>query len=82
MLVRGDHSLNEIKAAKVPGLCDGFRFACAAEIEAHFDCKPGYLGLIGLKPAVKVIGVSSNTVSKPNCFITCAAVLIQSSPKT
>jgi prolyl-tRNA synthetase len=47
--VRGDHSLNEIKAGKVPGLKDGFRFATVAEIEDHFGCKPGYLGPIGTR---------------------------------
>ena len=55
LLVRGDHSLNEIKASKVPGLSDGFRFATGAEIDAHFGCKPGYLGPINPKQAVKVI---------------------------
>jgi prolyl-tRNA synthetase len=45
LLVRGDHSLNETKANKVPGL-SGFRFATVEEIEAHFGCKPGYLGPI------------------------------------
>jgi prolyl-tRNA synthetase len=47
LLVRGDHALNEVKASKVPGLKDGFRFATVAEIDAHFGCKPGYLGPIG-----------------------------------
>jgi prolyl-tRNA synthetase len=46
LLVRGDHSLNEVKANKVPGLDVGFRFATVPEIEAHFGCKPGYLGPI------------------------------------
>jgi prolyl-tRNA synthetase len=55
LLVRGDHSLNEIKAGKLPGLKAGYRFATAAEIDAHFGCKPGYLGPIGLKQPVKVI---------------------------
>ena len=55
LLVRGDHSLNEVKAGKVPGLTTGFRFATAAEIDAHFGCKPGYLGPIGLRKPVKVI---------------------------
>ena len=47
LLVRGDHALNETKASKVEGLDKGFRFATVAEIEAHFGCKPGYLGPIG-----------------------------------
>jgi prolyl-tRNA synthetase len=54
LLVRGDHSLNETKANKVPGL-DGFRFATVPEIEAHFGCKPGYLGPLNMVQAVKVI---------------------------
>src|SRR4051812_12710027 len=36
LLIRGDHSLNEIKAGKLPGLERGFRFATAAEIESTF----------------------------------------------
>ncbi|WP_326536988.1 proline--tRNA ligase [Pseudorhodoferax sp.] len=54
LLVRGDHELNEVKAGKVKGLKDGFRFATVAEIEAHFGCKPGYLGPVGLKN-VKIV---------------------------
>ncbi len=55
LLVRGDHSLNEVKANKVPGLDGGFRFATVPEIEAHFGCKPGYLGPINMKQPVKVV---------------------------
>ena len=43
LLVRGDHSLNEVKASKVPGLSP-FRFASDAEIERHLHCAPGYIG--------------------------------------
>ena len=55
LLLRGDHDMNEIKVSKVPGLDAGFRFATVGEIEAHFGCKPGYLGPIGLKQAVKIV---------------------------
>ncbi len=55
LLVRGDHSLNEVKANKVPGLDVGFRFATVPEIEAHFGCKPGYLGPLNMKQPVKVV---------------------------
>jgi prolyl-tRNA synthetase len=55
LLVRGDHSLNEIKAGKLPGLKGGFRFATVAEIEAHFGCQPGYLGPIATRLPVRVI---------------------------
>jgi len=55
LLLRGDHSLNEIKAGKLPGLKNGFRFATVPEIIEHFGTKPGYLGPIGLKKPVKII---------------------------
>ena len=32
LLLRGDHDMNEIKASKVPGLDNGFRFATVPEI--------------------------------------------------
>ncbi len=67
LLVRGDHSLNEIKAGKVEGLNDGFRFATVAEIEDHFGCKPGYLGPLGMKQPVKV--VADRTVAAMSDFV-------------
>jgi prolyl-tRNA synthetase len=67
LLVRGDHALNEVKASKVPGLAEGFRFATAVEIEDHFGCKPGYLGAIGTKKPVKL--VVDRTVSQMSDFI-------------
>jgi len=67
LLVRGDHALNEVKAGKLPGLKDGFRFATAAEIEAHFGCKPGYLGPVGSRLPVKVI--ADRTVANMADFV-------------
>jgi prolyl-tRNA synthetase len=67
LLVRGDHELNEIKAGKVPGLTDGFRFATEAEIVEHFGCPPGYLGPIGLRRAVTV--VADRTVANMSDFV-------------
>ncbi len=55
LLLRGDHDLNEVKAGKVPGLDRGFRFATVPEILDHFGTKPGYLGPIGLKRAVRIV---------------------------
>ena len=55
LLLRGDHDMNEVKVAKVPGLDKGFRFASIPEIEAHFGCRPGYLGPIGLKQPVELV---------------------------
>ncbi len=67
LLVRGDHSLNEIKAGKVEGLKGGFRFATGAEIEDHFGCKPGYLGPIATRRPVKV--VADRTVALMSDFV-------------
>ena len=67
LLVRGDHSLNEVKTGKVPGLKDSWRFATVAEIEDHFGCKPGYLGPIGLKKPVKI--VADRTVANMADFV-------------
>ena len=67
LLVRGDHSLNEIKAGKLQGLKGGFRFATTAEIEDHFGCKPGYLGPLGTRKPVKV--VADRTVALMSDFV-------------
>jgi len=55
LLLRGDHDMSEVKVGKVPGLSAGYRFATVPEIEAHFGCRPGYLGPIGLKLPVKLV---------------------------
>jgi len=66
LLVRGDHALNEIKAAKVPGLGE-FRFATEAEITEHFGSPPGYLGPLGAHEAVRI--VVDRTVAAMSDFI-------------
>ena len=67
LLLRGDHELNEVKAGKVPGLAEGFRFATEAEIEAVFGSKPGYLGPIGTRLPVRV--VADRTVANMSDFV-------------
>ena len=67
LLVRGDHSLNEVKASKVPGMKGGFRFATAAEIEHAFHSPPGYLGPVGGNGAFKV--VADRTVAAMSDFV-------------
>jgi prolyl-tRNA synthetase len=67
LLVRGDHSLNEIKAGKVAPLIGGYRFATVPEIVEHFGTPPGYLGPIGTKKPVKVI--AERTVAAMSDFI-------------
>jgi prolyl-tRNA synthetase len=53
LLLRGDHTLNEIKAAKLPGLAS-FRFATEEEIRTALNCPPGFIGPVGVAPSVKV----------------------------
>ncbi|WP_024868614.1 proline--tRNA ligase [Pseudoxanthomonas suwonensis] len=53
-LVRGDHSVNEIKLAKVA--CVGeYRPATEAEILEHLGSEPGFLGPVGPKQAIRVV---------------------------
>ncbi len=54
-LLRGDHSLNEVKLGKLPGLDGGFRFATGAEIARAFGCAPGYLGPVGISFPIRVV---------------------------
>ncbi|MCX7892395.1 MAG: proline--tRNA ligase [Burkholderiales bacterium] len=54
LLLRGDHTLNEIKAQKLPGL-DPFRFATDAEVERHLGCRPGSIGPVGIGRAIRVV---------------------------
>ena len=65
LLLRGDHSLNEVKAAKVEGLAP-FRFAGEAEIARHTGCQPGYIGPVGVKDALVV---ADRTVAAMGDFV-------------
>ena len=62
LLLRGDHTLNEIKTNKISGLED-FRFANADEIKDYFNCPAGFLGPVGLKPETRVIADRSVVAS-------------------
>jgi prolyl-tRNA synthetase len=66
LLLRGDHELNEIKVAKVPGLA-GYRFATEAEILACYGSIPGYLGPVGTKLPVTI--VADRTVANMADFV-------------
>ncbi|MCB4810967.1 proline--tRNA ligase [Methylovorus menthalis] len=65
-LLRGDHSLNEIKLAKQPGFAD-FRFATEEEIRAHLNCPPGFIGPVGVSAEVSVI--ADHTVAAMSDFV-------------
>lgn len=48
LLLRGDHSLNEVKAGKLKGVAHPLRFAADAQIRAAANCGGGSLGPVGL----------------------------------
>ena len=66
LLLRGDHQLNEAKAAKLAGL-NPFRFATEKEIEARIGCRPGYIGPVGLPEDISVI--ADRSVAAMNDFV-------------
>jgi prolyl-tRNA synthetase len=53
LVLRGDHELNAVKAAKLEGVASPLAFASEAQIQAAAGCRPGSLGPVGL--AVPVI---------------------------
>lgn len=67
LLLRGDHDLNEIKAAKIIG---EFRFAKDDEIIEALGCKPGYIGPVSIADKIKI--VADRTVAAMSDF-TCGA---------
>lgn len=66
LLLRGDHNLNEIKAAKVAGLSN-FRFATEEEIRDHLNCPPGFIGPVGVSERVHL--VADRSVAALNDFV-------------
>jgi prolyl-tRNA synthetase len=66
LLLRGDHSLNEIKVQKIPQL-DPFRFASDAEIERNLGCRAGYIGPVGVRSGLRVI--ADRTVAAMSDFV-------------
>jgi len=49
LLVRGDHTLNEFKAARLPQVASPLRFASDEEIREVIGAGPGSLGPVGLR---------------------------------
>ena len=64
VLLRGDHNLNEVKAAKVLG---DFRFATEEEIRANLNCPPGFIGPVNVGENVTVI--ADKTVALMSDFV-------------
>jgi len=55
LCLRGDHEINEIKAAKLPELPGESVLADEAEIVKRMGCMPGFLGPVGLPDGIPVI---------------------------
>ena len=54
VLVRGDHEVNDIKLARVPGMA-GYRMATETEIAEHLGGEPGFIGPVGPRGEVRVV---------------------------
>jgi prolyl-tRNA synthetase len=67
LLIRGDHSLNEVKVNKLAGLAD-FRFAREDEIRAFFNCPPGFLGPVGIDRSQTRV-IADRTVAVMSDFV-------------
>ncbi len=67
LLLRADHELNEIKAAKIPTL-GAFRFASDSEVQEYLGCVPGYIGPVGVD-AGKVTVFADRTVAAMSDFV-------------
>src|SRR6201991_1744445 len=55
LCVRGDHELNEVKAAHLPELPDDSELASEEEILAATGTRPGFIGPVGLPDSIPVI---------------------------
>jgi len=67
LLLRADHSLNEIKVNKISGLSE-FRFATADEVRENLNgCPPGFIGPVGVGKNVTVI--ADRTVANMSDFV-------------
>ena len=71
LLLRADHSLNEVKASKVIGKLEKsgeFRFATGDEVRANLNgCPPGFIGPVGVGAHVTVI--ADRTVANMSDFV-------------
>jgi len=69
LLLRGDHTLNEVKAGKLLQLAQPLRFASDAQIRAAAGCNAGSLGPLGLEVPIiadRAVAVMSDFVCGAN----------------
>ncbi len=55
LLVRGDHQVNEVKAAKLEALGSDYRPATEDEIVDHLGSKPGFIGPVAPRRPITVV---------------------------
>jgi prolyl-tRNA synthetase len=55
LVLRGDHQLNEVKAAKLPGIQSPLTFANDEQIAAVLNCNPGSIGPVDLPEGIQLI---------------------------
>ena len=65
-LVRGDHMVNEVKLAKLPGMAE-YRLATEAEIAEHLGSEPGFLGPVN--PAKQISIIADRSVAAMHDFV-------------
>ncbi len=68
LLIRGDHQMNEVKTAKLPGL-NALRFATDKEIEARIGCRPGYIGPVGVSAGSGITIIADRAVAAMSDFV-------------
>ncbi len=57
LLLRGDQTLNEVKAQKLARVASPLVFASDEQIEAVFGCKPGTIGPVSRPPTAETAGI-------------------------
>lgn len=65
LVLRGDHQLNEFKAARLPGIVKPLQFASEDDIKSAIRCMPGSIGPVDLPIAVYV----DRAAAKLNDFV-------------
>ena len=68
VLVRGDHSVNEVKLSKLSGMAE-HRLATEAEIREHLGCVPGFIGPVLAAGAKSIKVIADRTVAAMSDFI-------------
>ncbi|WP_133012251.1 proline--tRNA ligase [Marinomonas flavescens] len=68
LVLRGDHSINELKVEKIDGIVSPFEFASEDDILTSIGCAPGSIGPQGLKEkGIRVIVDRSAAVMSDFC---------------